>query len=265
MKRLFAMLLAVMSMVVLSACGSGGDESTANDSDALQEIKERGTLRIGTEGTYKPFSFRDEKTDKLTGYDVEVAREIAKRMGVKAEFVESPWDSMLTGLQTERFDTVANQVGITEERKEKFDYSRPYTVSYSQIVVHKDNDSIQSLEDIKGKRAGQTPTSNYGKMAKKAGAKIVAYEDMMTSMRDVAAKRVDLSINDRLAIAAMMKETDLPLKTVKMESEKAQMAFPVNKGNESLKKELDRVLKEMEQDGTLAKISKKWFGEDVSK
>ncbi|OYD09881.1 hypothetical protein CHM34_02580 [Paludifilum halophilum] len=255
--------LALISLAVLTACG-GGDQEAGQNKDLLEGIKKRGEIRIGTEGTYKPFSFRDEKTDQLTGYDVEVAKEMAERMGVKAKFVESPWDSMLTSLNTGRFDTVANQVGIKEKRKEKYDFTEPYTVSYATMVVHKENDEIKELEDVKGKKAAQTPTSNYGKMAEEAGANIVAYEDMMTAMRDVAAKRADVSFNDRLAVAEMMKSVDLPLKTVGKPMEKSEMAFPVPKGNEDLVKAMNQALDEMRQDGTLTEISKKWFGEDVS-
>jgi L-cystine transport system substrate-binding protein len=252
-------LLGLMVVVQLTGC------SVQTDGDLLSQIKERGTIRIGTEGTYKPFSFHDPKTNQLTGFDVEVAQEVAKRLGVKAEFVEIPWDGLLTSLQTGKIDMVANQVGIKPERQEKFDFSKPYTISYAQLVVHQDNQTIRTIEDIKGKKAGQTPTSNYGKMAEEHGAQIVAYEDMMGAMQDVAAKRIDLSLNDKLAIAEMLKNNDLPLKVIDIQSDRAESAFPVQKGNADLVKAINKALDEMEKDGTLAKISKKWFGTDVTK
>ncbi|GGE26192.1 L-cystine-binding protein TcyA [Marinithermofilum abyssi] len=267
MKRVTWIVLIIFSLLVTTACSiqSPPQSKSSDTNHLLADIKKRGEIRIGTEGAYKPFSFRDEKTNQLTGYDVDVAKEVAKRLGVKAKFVEGPWDSMLTGLKTGRFDTIANQVGVRADRKKTFDFSKPYTVSYAQIVVHKDNNQIKGLKDVKGKRAAQTPTSNYGKMAKQAGAELVAYEDMMTSLRDVAAKRVDLSINDRLAIAQVMKSSNLPLKTVGEPFEKGVSAFPVPKGNQDLVKEINKALDDMRKDGTLAKISNKWFGEDVSK
>jgi L-cystine transport system substrate-binding protein len=252
-------LLGLMVVVQLTGC------SVQTDGDLLSQIKERATIRIGTEGTYKPFSFHDPKTNQLTGFDVEVAQEVAKRLGVKAEFVEIPWDGLLTSLQTGKIDMVANQVGIKPERQEKFDFSKPYTISYAQLVVHQDNQTIRTIEDIKGKKAGQTPTSNYGKMAEEHGAQIVAYEDMMGAMQDVAAKRIDLSLNDKLAIAEMLKNNDLPLKVIDIQSDRAESAFPVQKGNADLVKAINKALDEMEKDGTLAKISKKWFGTDVTK
>jgi cystine transport system substrate-binding protein len=233
--------------------------------DLLQQIKKRGTIVVGTEGTYKPFTYHDEKTNELTGFDVEVAKEIGKRLGVKVEFKELPWDSMLTSLETGKVDIVVNQVGIKPERLKKFDFSIPYTVSYAQIVVHKDNNEIKGIQDVKGKKAGQTPTSNYGAMAQKAGAILVSYEDMMSAMRDVAAKRIDLSINDRLAIAEMMKTNKLPLKTVGEPMERAESAIPVRKGNPELLKAINQAIESMKKDGTLAKISQKYFGTDVTK
>jgi cystine transport system substrate-binding protein len=132
-------------------------------------------------------------------------------------------------------------------------------------VVHKDNQEIKGLAQLKGKKAGQTPTSNFGQMAAKAGAEILAYEDMMSAMRDVAAKRIDFSLNDRLAIAEMLKTTHLPLKTVGEPMERTVSAFPVRKGNPELVKEINRALDSMRKDGTLAQISMKWFGQDVTK
>jgi cystine transport system substrate-binding protein len=258
MKRLQIFLFVMFVGILVAGCSVG------TTGDTYSKVKESGVLLVGTEGTYKPFSFHDEKTNELTGFDVEVAREVGKRIGIKIEFKELPWDGMLTSLASKKIDMVANQVGIKPERQEKFDFSTPYTVSYAQIVVKKDNNTIQSIKDVKGKKAGQTTTSNYGKMAQDAGATIVPYEEMMSAMRDVAAGRVDLSMNDRLAIAEMMKETNLPLKTVGEPVEKSLSAFAFPKGSEKLVAEVNRALTEMKQDGTLAKISQKYFGMDVS-
>lgn len=258
--------LVVSLAVMVAACGGNQTtEENATGSDLYDTIQKQGYITIGTEGTYKPFSYHDEKNNELTGYDVEVAKELAKRLGVEAKFQEIPWDGMLTSLQTKKIDMVANQVGIKPERKQKFDFSQAYTVSYAQIVVAQDNNSIKGIADVKGKKAGQTPTSNYGQMAVDAGAEIVAYEDMMSAMRDVAAKRIDFSMNDRLAISEMLKTNKLPLKTVGEPMERAESAFPIPKGNPKLLEAINKAIDEMKKDGTLAKISEKYFGEDVSK
>ena len=131
-------------------------EETAKDTDdSLQKIKDSGVLRIGTEGTYAPYSYHDENGD-LTGFDVEIAELVAERLGVKPEFIETKWDAMIAGLDADRFDIIANQVGITEEREEKYDFSEPYTYIHGALIVAKDNDTIKSFDDIKGKKSAQT-------------------------------------------------------------------------------------------------------------
>jgi cystine transport system substrate-binding protein len=135
MKRTFTYLLMLLIAMIATACSV---QTPKTEGDLYDQVKKRGTLIVGTEGTYKPFSYHDEKTNELTGFDVEVAKEIGKRLGVKVEFKEIPWDGMLTSLQTRKIDMVANQVGIKPERKEKFDFSQPYTISYAQIFVHQD-------------------------------------------------------------------------------------------------------------------------------
>ena len=94
-------------------------------------------LSIGTEGTYPPFTFHDDK-GKLTGFDVEIAREVAKRLRVEPEFLETQWDAIFAGLDSKRFDMIANQVGIREDRNEKYDFSDPYITSSAVLIVHEE-------------------------------------------------------------------------------------------------------------------------------
>ena len=135
----------------------------------LDAIKADGILKIGTEGTYAPFTYHDAN-GKLVGFDVEIGEEIAKRLGVKPEFVEGKWDGLIAGLDVKRYDAVINQVGITEERQAKFAFSEPYIASRAALIVREDNADIKQFTDLSGKKAAQSLTSNYGKIAEKAGA-----------------------------------------------------------------------------------------------
>lgn len=254
----FALVIALVFSIIFSGC------SVEKEEDLWTQIQKRGTIKIGTEGTYRPFSFHGQD-NQLTGFDVEVAKELAKRMGVKAEFVETPWDGMLSSLQTKKIDTVANQVGIKPERKDKLDFSDPYTISYAQIVVHKDNSEIQGIKDLKGKVAGQTLTSNFGKYSKDAGAQVKGYETFDDTLKDVVNRRIDFTINDRTAIAEALKKSNYPVKTVGDPIEKVYTAFPVPKNNPKLLQEINKALESMKKDGTLTNISKKWFGMDITK
>ena len=121
----------------------------AHAGENLSAIKSAGVFKIGTEGTYAPFTYHDE-SGKLVGFDVEIGEAVATRLGVKAEFVEGKWDGLIAGLDANRYDTVINQVGITDARKQKYDFSEPYIASKAVLIVRDGDDSIKSFADLKG-------------------------------------------------------------------------------------------------------------------
>lgn len=165
----------------------------------MQKIKQSGEIVVGTEGTYPPFTFHDE-SGKLTGFDVELTEEVAKRLGVKPVFKETQWDSLLAGLDAKRFDMVANEVGIREDRQKKYDFSKPYISSSAALVVAKDKDKPASFTDVKGLKAAQSLTSNYADLAKKNGAEITGVEGFSQAVELLNTGRVDFTINDRLSV-----------------------------------------------------------------
>jgi L-cystine transport system substrate-binding protein len=252
------LVLFILAVVFLTACG------TSDQATNKSEEKGAKVLTIGTEATYPPFSYRDSKTNEITGYDVEVAREVADRLDMEAKFVPTEWKNMFTSLDSKRFDLVANQVTITEERKEQYDFSTPYTVSGGQVIVHKDNTDIKGIEDLKGKVVGTTQGSNYAAEAEKAGAETKFYKGIAQVLTDLDVKRVDAAMNDQLFILTELKDTNYNVKAVGEPFNKNEMAFAFRKDNEELVKKVNTVLEEMKKDGTLAKISEKYFGENVS-
>lgn len=135
MKKLFS-VLAVTTLAIGIVAGCGKEEKKIQLVKTLQKIKQSGELVIGTEGTYPPFTFHDS-SNKLTGFDVELSEEVAKRLGVKPVFKETQWDSLLAGLDAKRFDMVANEVGIREDRQKKYDFSKPYISSSAALVIAK--------------------------------------------------------------------------------------------------------------------------------
>jgi cystine transport system substrate-binding protein len=271
---LFALLLSFM--IILSACGKDdkgkkekkeSDNKTAEktDNDLLKTIKDKGTFLIGTEGTYPPFTFHDT-SGNLTGFDVDLATEVAKRIGVKPEFKETQWDAMFAGLDAKRFDMIANEVGIRPDRQKKYDFSDPYITSAGVLIAHKDNDKVKTFEDIKGLNAAQSMTSNYADMAKKYGAKIVGVDGFQQAVELLAQKRVDVTINDKLSFLDYKKQKpDAPIKIVATADDASSSGFMFRKKNETLVDEVNKALKEIVDDGTYKKISEKWFGVDVLK
>ena len=148
-------LLAVLMVVAVLVGGCG---SKPAGSEALST----GVLRVGTEGTYAPFTYHDPANGQLSGYDVDVARAVADKLGTKVEFVETPWDSIFAALEANRFDVVANEVTITPARQSKYDVSQPYSVGEGVIVTRAEDASITSLADLKGKTTAQSMTSKLG-------------------------------------------------------------------------------------------------------
>ena len=275
MKKSTLLLVLLCSLsIILAACGTNkanpetAQKNTTEENgevDLLTKVKDEGKLIIGTEGTYPPFTFHDE-SGKLTGFDVEIAQEVAKRLGVEAEFKETQWDAMFAGLDAKRFDMVANQVGIKPERQEKYDFSDPYITSKAVLITNTNNDSIKSFEDIKGLKSAQSMTSNYADIAKSHGAEIVGVEGFNQAIELINSKRADVTINDNISfLDYKKKQPNAQVKIVAQREEASQSGLMFRKGSESLVVEVNKALNEMIDDGTYLKISEKWFGEDVLK
>ncbi|CAI8729828.1 MULTISPECIES: amino acid ABC transporter substrate-binding protein [Bacillus] len=266
MKKLFSVLaVATLAVGIVAGCGKEEKKDTATSQDALQQIKKSGEFVVGTEGTYPPFTFHDGG-GKLTGFDVELTEEVAKRLGVKPVFKETQWDSLLAGLDAKRFDMVANEVGIREDRQKKYDFSKPYISSSAALVVAKDKDKPASFTDVKGLTAAQSLTSNYADLAKKNGAKIQGVEGFSQAVELLNTGRVDFTINDKLSVLNYLQtKKDANIKIAATEKEASQSGFLFRKGSDKLVQEVDKALEDMKKDGTYDKITKKWFGENVSK
>jgi len=247
-RTLIAAAAALLAAVTIVGCGSGSDDNT---------------LRVGTEGTYSPFSFQG--TDgKLTGSDVEIAQAVGAKLGKQVEFVQTPWDAIFAGLEAKRFDLVANQVTINDERKAKYDLSEPYTVSEGVIVTRADDTTITSLADLRGKTTAQSATSNWAQVARDAGANVEAVEGFVQAVQLLKDGRVDATVNDTLAVAEYQKtRSDSAVKIAGTTGDTSEQAFAARKDS-GLIADVNRALDELRADGTLKQISDKYFGSDVS-
>jgi cystine transport system substrate-binding protein len=231
----------------------------------LAAIKSAGVFKIGTEGTYAPFTFHDQ-SGKLVGFDVEIGEAVAAKLGVKAEFIEGKWDGLIAGIDAKRYDAVINQVGITEARKQKYDFSDPYIASKAVLIVRENNDDIKRFADLKGKKAAQSLTSNYGKLAEQSGAELVATEGFDQSIQLVLTRRADATLNDSLSFYDFKKQKpDAPVKIAAEQANAEHSGIIVRKGEPELVEAINKALADIRADGTYAKISQKYFGQDVSK
>ena len=266
MKKLIGVFITVMMVFVLTACGNTNQDGNKKASqDFYDKVKKSGVLTIGTEGTYPPFTYHD-KNQQLTGFDVDIAREVAKRIGLKPKFIETKWDGMIAGLDSKRFDMIANEVGITPERQKKYIFSDPYITSHAVLIVGKNNQTIQSFEDLKGKKVAQSLTSNYLNIAKQYGAENTPVDGFDEAISLITSGRVDATVNDSLSYLDLMKRRpNTAVKKVDELKEGAQSAFMFRKGSDVLVDKINQALQDMKKDGTYLKISKKYFGTDVSK
>ncbi|MGI2327798.1 transporter substrate-binding domain-containing protein [Planococcus sp. YIM B11945] len=266
------LLLLVGAMVLLAACGGSKEEDPTTDDatgsgsteqDVLAKVKEEGKLIVGTEGTYPPFTFHDD-SGKLTGFDVEIAQEVGKRMGVEVEFLETQWDAIFAGLDAGRFDMVANQVGINPERQESYEFSDPYITSTAVLVVGKDDTEINTFEDLKGKKSAQSLTSNYAETAKSFGAELVGVEGFNQAIELLNSGRVDATVNDNLTVLDFLNQRpDANIRIADEASDAAKSALLFRKDSGAIVEEANKALAEMIEDGTYEQISDKWFGENV--
>ena len=277
-KKIMSIVLGTaLLMTALSGCGaysqntvtpaaSQPSSAAETDGDLLSQIKQRGEIVIATEGTWSPWTFHDEN-DQLVGFDVEVAQAVAEKLGVKAAFVEGEWDGLLAGIESGRYDIMANGVEITDERSEKYDFSEPYGYIRTAIIVQGSNDTIQSFEDLDGKTTANTLASTYAALAESYGANATGVDDLNQTIELLLAGRVDATLNAEVTFYDYMNaHPEADLKIAALTEEASQVAIPMPKGESSdtLREAINAAIDELREEGKLSEISIKYFGNDIT-
>ncbi len=253
------LVLAFVGLVVLP----GG--SAAATTTHLAQADDRPVVRVGTEGVYPPFSFHDAKTNKLTGFDIEVIKAVAKKAGWRLKFVETTFDGIFTALDAKRIDVIANQVTRNPEREAKYGLGTTYTYSRGVIVVKKGTKGIKTLKDVKGKTAAESVTTSWADVARKAGAKIKAVDGFSEAAALVVRGDADLLINDNIAALDYLNTTgkdDIEI-VGNAGDEVSEQVLAFRKDDPRLE-ESNKALADLKADGTLKKISEKYFKTDVT-
>lgn len=277
-KLLAIMMTMVVSIGVLAGCGSNDSNTdtasteadvakeTTSQGDLLSQIQDKGEIVIATEGTWSPWTYHDEN-DKLVGFDVEVAEAIAEKLGVKATFVEGEFDGLLAGIEAGRYDIMANGIEVTDERSEKYDFSDPYAFIRTAIIVKDDNDTIKSFEDLDGKQTANTLTSTYAALAESYGATATGVDDLNQTIELLLAGRVDATLNAEVTYYDYMNaHPDANLKIAALTDDASLVAIPMRKGDEtaSLREAINKAIAELRDEGVLAELSNKYFGNDIT-
>jgi cystine transport system substrate-binding protein len=239
----------------------------AQAADLLDTVKARGTLRVALEGTYPPFNFKDAKTGQLAGYDVDVAKLVCAKLGVKPEFVTTEWAAILAGLGAGKYDVIVSQVGITPRRQQAFDFSRPYTYSAPQLIVRRNEEAAyKSLADLKGRTVGVGQGSVFEQQVRAVpGIEVKSYPAAPENLQDLAFGRIDAALNDSLMVGYLLKNSQLPIRAGARVGDVERMGIAFRKGNPKFHAAVDQALDAVRADGSLKQVSLKWFGTDATR
>ena len=273
-RRTFISLMSVMAaagVLTLAGCSSNSGSSAAASgaassaastgaADQLAAIQTNGKLVVALEGAWQPWSYHDE-SDTLVGYDVEVSRAIAEKLGVEPEYVESDWDSLFAGLDAGRFDIVCNGVEVTDERAKTYDFTTPYGYIHTALAVRKDN------EDIKSKTTANSLASTYMELAESYGATVQGIDTLEETIQLLTAGRIDATLNADVSFYDYLNvHPDADFKLVAQTEDASHVAIPVRKGDDSasLLEAINTAIEELRADGTLKALGEKYFGQDIS-
>lgn len=277
-RRTFISMMSVMAaagVLTLSGCSnsststaasSGASSAAGSAADQLAAIQASGKLIVALEGAWQPWSYHDE-SDTLVGYDVEVSRAIAEKLGVESEYVESDWDSLFAGLDAGRFDMVCNGVEVTDERALTYDFTTPYGYIHTALAVRKDNDEIKTFEDLKGKTTANSLASTYMELAESYGANVQGIDTLEETIQLLAAGRIDATLNADVSFYDYLNvHPDADFKIVAQTEDASHVAIPLRKGDNSatLLEAVNNAIDELRADGTLKELSEKYFGQDIS-
>lgn len=279
LKKAGAAVLALTLTAALAGCGSSASSTAASsdiaaastadtaDETELDKVKAAGKLVIGVEGTYPPFTYHDDNGE-LTGLDIELGKALADKLGVEVEFQEAAWDSLLIGIDTERFDTVINSVSITDERAEKYDFSDPYYYEARRVVVRADDDSIHGPEDLNGKKIATNTTNAFIPWYEEQGVEVVGVDTSGEAIDLLLSGRVDfVGINVPVLNAYLQEHPDAAGKVKEafvIPNSEDVIAIPVRKGEPEFLDAINAALAELREEGTLKKISEKYLGGDYT-
>lgn len=266
-KKLSTILsILILAMLVFSGCSNNKTSATENDAEEVTQI-----IRVGTGGTYNPWCFK--KDDVLQGFEIDSWNEIGKRLGYEVEFTVSKFSGLVGLLDAGKIDTVAHQMSITNERQEKYNFTEPYAYSKYDFIVKKDS-SYKNFEDLKGKKVGAWLGGNGEKTLRELNDKYnleldMSFYDGTPLEKEVEIGRLDACWQGAIKSQTTIVQGDLDVKllgiNVEIGSEINAYPFAKTEDGAKLSNDVSKIINEMHEDGTFAKLSEKWFNLDTTK
>ncbi|WP_123052884.1 ABC transporter substrate-binding protein [Clostridium sp. JN-1] len=269
-KLLTLMFVVIFSTVLFAGCGSSSNagQSQSKGENSLEKIKKEGVIKIGLEDSFPPMEFRDSKNE-LKGFDIDLANEIGKKLGVKTEFVPTDFNGIILALKTGKFDAVISGLSITDERKKEIAFSDPYLMDSQIIIVKNGNTAIKKSEDLKGKTVGVgLGTTSENVAAKLQGLKEVKKYDKTTEeLQDLLIGRIDAVIVDEPVGRYYLSDKDKQGKYTVLDDKltKEPMGIGFKKEDKELQSAVQKAVDDLKKEGELSKLSVKWFGTDIYK
>ncbi len=254
-------LYAILLLAAVAARVSAADTS-------LKAVKDKGTLVLGLDDSFPPMGFRDEN-NAIVGYDIDLATEVAKRLGLKLVPQPIDWNAKEQELDTGKIDCIWNGFTITDERAKAMSFTKPY-LKNAQVVVVKKGSGYTSLASLKGKKVGLQAGSSAADALEAAKdfraslKQVVEFKDNLTALMDLESKGVDAVVMDLIVANDNIKRSGKDFAVLPQSLAPENYGVGFRKGDLALRDAVQAGLEAMAKDGTVAKITTKWFGSDIS-
>lgn len=269
-KSVIGILLAIVMIFSLSACTQTPQAPKSPDAkqqgEAPKATKEE-VLKIGVDDVYPPMEFKDDKGTTV-GFDIDLGQEIGKKMNRKVELVSTAWDGIFLSLDTKKFDCIISSVSINEERQQKYSFTKPYIANSQVIVVSPKNTTINTEKDLAGKKVGvQTGTTadeSCEKFLETIKFEVKKYDQVIQPFADLKTGRLDAVVVDEVVAKYYVTQDKENFKVTGGRLTNEPIGICFRKDDTQLRDQVQKAIDDLKADGTMKKISEKWFGEDLT-
>jgi polar amino acid transport system substrate-binding protein len=243
--------------ILLSGCGQ-----KAEADNSLERVKQAGEISFSMSGGYPPFNYYNDKNE-LVGFDIDVCKEVAKRLEVEFRPIPNEWSGIVEGLRSGVYDAILGSMAITDEREEVVDFSIPYYYSGAQVLVREDS-SYQNVEELKGKKVGLVTGTTFEKDAEKIEADVKLYKDDNQTLMELQNKNLDAVITDRVVGINAINQGEFKIRLLGSPVRSEEIAVAFRQKDDTLREAVNEIIQQMHDDGTLSELSQKWLNADIS-